>query len=73
MNALLVPVREWPAFAWSFAAYLLWMYCIPSPWRITSRFGSWLMPWVGYYAYHPCHDGMSMRDVAEGGTGNEGT
>jgi hypothetical protein len=63
MSTLLVPVREWPVFAWSFIAYLLWLYCVPSPWRLESRAGMWLLSWCGYYAFHPCHDGMSMADV----------
>ena len=65
MTALLVPVREWPIFAWSFVANLLWLYCVPMPWALESRFGMWLLSWAGYYAYHPCHDGMSMADVKD--------
>lgn len=23
----------------------------------------WLIPWAGYYAFHPCHDGVSIAEV----------
>lgn len=62
-TALLVPVREWPLFAGAFAAYLLWRYCVPVGICIGNGPADWLLSWAGYYAYHPCHDGMSMADV----------
>lgn len=64
MTAWLVPPREWPITAWSFVAYLLWMHCCRGPWSIESKPALWLLSWCGYWAYHPCHDGMSMADVA---------
>ena len=62
---LLVPVREWPKFAWAFVAYLVWCFCLPrgNCWRITHPFALWMLGWCGYYAYHPCHDGLSMAEV----------
>lgn len=64
MSNLLVPVAEWPILAWSFVAYLVWLYLLPSSLSL-GRFGLWLLPWVGYYGYHPMHEGMSMAEVTE--------
>lgn len=58
----LVPPREWPITAWAFVIYLAWRR-LPVRWCIGNPVAEWMLPWVGYYAYHPMHDGMSIDEA----------
>ena len=62
MRHLLAPPAEWPRLAWSFACYVVWLYLWPQPY-VLSPLAMWILPHVGYWGYHPLHDGQSMAEV----------
>lgn len=63
-SILMVDARDLPALAWAWVAFLIWTRLWPKRWQFVG-IGNWLLPWAGYWAFHPLHEGWSAQELRE--------